>query len=170
MPSTPGQPSPANNNLSPLTISPPVALGGFRPFNLFMLPTPTALESEYAALTKNVGLVDFRNRTQIELTGADRAQFLHNFSTNVVRDLPTGKGCESFILNVKGHVIGHVYLFVCPNSIVLETVPDQAEKLLAHLDRYLIREDVQFADRSHDWSEFYLAGPQAESAAEKSRN
>src|ERR1700761_8211360 len=118
-------------------------------------------EAEYTALTDGAGIVDFSNRTQIELTGADRAKFLHNLCTNTVRDLPVGKGCEAFLLNVKGHIVSHVFVFICPNSIVLETVPDQAERLIAHLDRYLIREDVQLADRSQEWSEIYLAGPQA---------
>ncbi len=126
-----------------------------------MFPMSTDFEKQYSALTQAAGLVDFSSRTQIELTGTDRAKFLHNLCTNAVRDLPVGKGCEAFILNVKGHVVGHVFVFICPNSIVLETVPDQAEKLIAHFDRYLIREDVQLSDRSQEWAEFYLAGQQA---------
>jgi tRNA-modifying protein YgfZ len=127
-----------------------------------MAQLPPGFETQYSALTQGAGIVDFSNRTQIEFTGADRANFLHNLCTNAVRDLPAGKGCDAFILNVKGHIVGHVYLFVCPNSIVLETVSDQAEKLLAHFDRYLIREDVQLVDRSQEWAELYLAGPEAE--------
>jgi tRNA-modifying protein YgfZ len=119
--------------------------------------------NEYSALTQGAGLVDLSTRTQIEITGADRAKFLHNFCTNAVRDLPVGQACEAFVLNTKGHIVGHVFAFVCPQSIVLETVPDQAEKLIAHFDRYLIREDVQLADRSQSWSDWLLAGPQSES-------
>ncbi|HEY2826832.1 MAG TPA: glycine cleavage T C-terminal barrel domain-containing protein [Pirellulales bacterium] len=126
-----------------------------------MEPESSVFKAQYSALTHGAGMVDFRNRTQIELTGADRAKYLHNLCTNAVRDLPAGKGCETFILNVKGHIVGHVFVFVCPDSIVLETVPNQAEKLLAHLERYLIREDVQLADCSQTWGEVYLAGPQA---------
>jgi tRNA-modifying protein YgfZ len=127
----------------------------------------TISETQYAALTQGAGLVDFSCRTQIELTGADRASFLHNFCTNQVRDLHVGQGCEAFILNAKGHIVGHVFVFVCPSSIVLETVPDQAEKLIAQLDRYLIREDVQLIDRSSDWAEFYLAGTKSGQVLQK---
>ncbi len=123
------------------------------------MPTPSAeFETQYQALTGGVGLVDFSDRTQIELTGADRASFLHNLCTNAVRELEPGQGCEAFLLNVKGHVIGHVLVFVGPNSIVLETVPDQAEQLLAHFERYLIREDVQLHNRSREWGELLVAG------------
>jgi tRNA-modifying protein YgfZ len=121
------------------------------------------MNPEYAALTQGAGLVDFSTRTQIEISGADRAQFLHNFCTNAVRDLPVGQGCEAFVLNAKGHIVGHVFAFVCPQSIVLETVPEQGEKLITHFDRYLIREDVQLADRSQSWTEWLLAGLQSES-------
>jgi len=107
-------------------------------------------------------MVEFSNRTQIEFSGSDRATFLHNLCTNAVRDMPVGKGCEAFVLNVKGHVAGHVFLFVCPESIVLESVPGQSEKLLAHFNRYLIREDVQLADRSQTWAELMLSGRQAD--------
>ena len=133
--------------------------------------TSAEFETHYAALTSGAGLVNFNNRTQIEITGADRAQFLHNLCTNEVRKLAAGEGCEAFLLNVKGHIVGHVLLFVGPNSIVLETVPGQAEKLIGHLDRYLIREDVQLYDRSaqpsaqpieKQWGELLLAGPRAE--------
>ena len=98
-----------------------------------MSSTSAEFDTQYKALTEGVGLVDFSDRTQIELTGADRAQFLHNLCTNAVRDLPPGRGCEAFLLNVKGHVIAHVSVFVSPHSIVLETVPDQAEKLTVAL-------------------------------------
>ena len=118
-------------------------------------------QTQYNALTRGAGLVDFSDRTQIEFTGADRAKFLHNLCTNAVRDLPAGRGCEAFVLDVKGHIVGHVFVFVGPESIVLETVPGQAENLLAHFDRYLIREDVQLHDRSIDWAEILLSGPNA---------
>ncbi len=118
--------------------------------------------AEYAALTTGVGIVDFHDRTQIELTGADRAIFLHNFTTNEIQSLKPGQGCEAFVLDVRGHTIGHVVVFCTPDSLVLDTVPGQAEKLTQHLDRYLIREQVEIYDRSDDWSELLLAGGEAE--------
>jgi len=121
----------------------------------------TEFQSQYAALTSGAGLVDFTSRTQIELTGADRASFLHNLCTNSVRDLAPGSGCEAFVLNVKGHIVGHVFIFAGPNSHVVETVRGQGERLLAHFDRYLIREQVELHDRLQEWTETLLAGPRA---------
>lgn len=114
--------------------------------------------AEYQALTAGAGLVPLPGRTQIEITGRDRASFLHNLCTNEVRKLAPGAGCESFFCNVHGKVLAHTLLFCTPDSIVLETVPGAAEKLLAHLERYHIREDVLLTDRSAPWSELLLAG------------
>jgi tRNA-modifying protein YgfZ len=117
--------------------------------------------SEYAALTGAAGMVMLDDRTQIELTGRDCAAFLHNLCTNDIKRLASGSGCEAFLCNVQGKIVGHVLVFRGGESLVLETVPGQAERLIAHLDRYLIREQVELLDRSTDWAEILLAGPAA---------
>ncbi|MGE0607118.1 MAG: folate-binding protein YgfZ [Pirellulales bacterium] len=119
--------------------------------------------AEYAALANTTGLVALPDRTQVELTGRDRASFLHSFCTNDIRSLAPGQGREAFICNVQGKLAGHGLVFCREESLVLESTPGQAEKLIQHLDRYLIREQVELHDRSHDWQELLLAGPQAES-------
>jgi tRNA-modifying protein YgfZ len=116
------------------------------------------LASEYAALTVGLGMVDFASRTQLELTGEDRSAFLHSFTTNDIRGLQPGRGCEAFVLDARGHTLGHVMVFSTPHSLVLDTVPGQAEKLASHLNRYIIRERVEITDRSEDWGELLLAG------------
>lgn len=120
-----------------------------------------ALLAEYRTLTQEAGIIDVSDRTKIELRGDDRASFLHNFCTNDIRRLQPGQGCEAFICNVKGHVLGHVHVFCGESSLWLDTVPGQAEKLLAHLDRYLIREKVELLDRTNDFAETMIAGPKA---------
>ncbi|HEY5315014.1 MAG TPA: glycine cleavage T C-terminal barrel domain-containing protein [Pirellulales bacterium] len=117
--------------------------------------------AEYEALVGHVGLVDCTNRTQLELTGADRAKFLHNLSTQEIRKLPEGQGAESYLLNARGHVLAHVLVFCRPGSLLIETVPGQGPRLAEHLDRYHIREDVVVTDRSGDWAELLVAGEQA---------
>ncbi len=123
----------------------------------------SSFDEEYAALTTGVGFVGQSARTQIEVAGNDRAAFLHNFTTNDIRALQPGQGREAFVLNARGHVISHVFVFCTPHSLVLDTVPGQAETLVRHLDRYVIREDVAISDRSEDWGELLLAGAEAES-------
>ena len=119
------------------------------------------LRDGYRALTESAGLVDFSDRSQLEIAGADRAKFLHSFCTNEIRKLAPGAGCEIFILNSQGKILGHGVVFSEPERLLFETVAGEAAKLLAHLDRYVMREDVTLADRSQERAEWLLAGPAA---------
>ena len=119
--------------------------------------------SSYMALFRGVGLADFRSRTRIEMTGEDRAGFLHNLCTNDIRKLAPGNGCEAFLTNVQGKTLSHVCVFCFEEFLLLETVSGQASFLLAHLDKYHIRERVEVIDRSDNWDALMVAGADAES-------
>ena len=123
---------------------------------------PESDSAEYRAATRAAGFARQADATLIEISGSDRASFLHNLCTNNITGLAPGEGCELFFTNVQGKTIGHGFALVGPHSIVLSTVPQQAERLLLHLNRYLIREDVQLADRTGAWQQGLLVGPQAE--------
>ncbi len=115
-------------------------------------------DSEYIALTAGVGFVDCGDRTQIEITGDDRATLLHNLTTNSIRTIQPGEGCETFALDVRGHIVGHFFVFCAPHALIVETVPGQAERLVNHFEKYHIREKVEFHDRTAKWGELLLAG------------
>lgn len=117
-----------------------------------------ATDSEYLALTAGAGLVDCGDRTQLELSGEDRTKFLNNLTTNSVGALKPGQGCETFVLDVRGHVVGHLLVFCTPDTLVLDTEPGQAERLMKHLERYHIRERIELHDRTGQWGELLLAG------------
>ncbi|HEX3871858.1 MAG TPA: glycine cleavage T C-terminal barrel domain-containing protein [Pirellulales bacterium] len=127
----------------------------------------SSLEADYAALSQTGGLVDVSDRTQIELTGADRAAFLHNLTTNDLRKLPSGRGCEAFFLDARGHILALAPIFVGNESHVIETVPGQGSRLAAHLDRYLIREKVEIHDRAGQWGELFLGGANSPAVLQK---
>ena len=112
-------------------------------------------------------LFDVSNRTQIEVTGRDRVKFLHSFCTNDIKKLQPGQGCEAFVTNVNGKVLGHIFVFAERDSLWLESVGGSAATLLPHLDRYLITEDVRFADRSAEFAELLLVGSQSPELLER---
>jgi folate-binding protein YgfZ len=119
---------------------------------------PTEILSQYDELVVGAGMASLGASTQIELRGADRATFLHNLCTNEIRKLPSGSGCEAFLTNVQGKVLAHAHVWAGSESLIVETVPGLGEKLMRHLDRYLIREQVELIDRSQEWTELLLAG------------
>ena len=116
---------------------------------------------QYQAACTEAVAFDLGAHTKIELSGPEARLFLHNLCTNDVKNLPEGCGCEAFLTNVQGKILGYVFVFCRADSLVVETVPGQAESLVAHLDRYLIREDVQLHNRTAEWGELLLAGAQS---------
>ncbi|MBI1349062.1 hypothetical protein GC163_22550 [bacterium] len=105
----------------------------------------TALQD---AIQQTAAWFPLPGRTSIEVRGKDRATFLHNFCTNEIKKLQPGQGCEAFFCNAKGRVIGHGSIFATNDALWIDSVPGQSQKLIAHLDRYLIREDVTLTDQT----------------------
>lgn len=113
-----------------------------------------SFEQEYHALTSGCGFVEFAELSTVAMTGEDRVSFLHNMCTHDIKRLDVDASCEAFCTDVKGKIVAHVLVANCENSILLLTVPDQAASIIAHLDRYIIREDVQLSDASEDYAWF----------------
>jgi folate-binding protein YgfZ len=122
------------------------------------MPLSPQLLTEYEALTRGGGVVDVSDRTKLVLRGADRAKFLHRFCTNDIKRLQPDDSCEAFVCNVKGHVLAHINVLCRDDALWIDAVPGQSERLAAHLDRYLIREDVQIVDRTADFPAFLATG------------
>lgn len=116
--------------------------------------------AEHEALLQRSGYVALTDWSIVSLSGADRQSFLHNMCTNDIRKLARGEGCEAFCTDVKGRIVAHVWVLVLEVRITLLAVPNQAQRIVSHLDRYIIREDVQLADETAKESWTVLAGPQ----------
>jgi tRNA-modifying protein YgfZ len=117
--------------------------------------------AEYVALRQAAGVAALGHPTQLELTGRDRVAFLQRLCTNDVRPLAPGAGCEAFVTDAKGRIVAHVLVFAGRDSLVLDAGGAAADKLRAHLDFYLIHDQVAVHDRSGAWAELIVAGPQA---------
>lgn len=116
----------------------------------------------YQTLTERCGIVDVSaTQSRVELRGDDRRTFLHNFTTNDIRNLPADAGCEAFLLNAKGHVLFYAQVRQRPNAFVLSAGADRGAAIVRHLERYVIREKVTLADRTSDWSEIVVAGAES---------
>ena len=119
------------------------------------------VRGEYIAACTGAALFDASDRAQLELTGRDRAKFLHNFCTNDVRGLAAGSGCEAFVANVQGKVLGQIFVFAGEQALWAESTPGSGPGLVAHFSKYQITEDVEFHDRTPGWGELLVCGPHA---------
>lgn len=125
------------------------------------------LQQEYTAARTVAAVFDLNGWTQVELAGSDRAKFLHNFCTNDIRALAPGAGCEAFITNVQGKVLAHVFVYAGESTLDLVGAPGPAERIVKHLSRYQINEDVTFSDRTGTRGLLLVAGPQSPAILER---
>lgn len=101
---------------------------------------------EYTALCGGRGIAELTDWSSVCVTGIDRKNFLHSFCTNDVKRLEPDNSCEAFFTNAKGKIVGHGVISCREDELVVVGAPGQASRLIEHLDRYVIREDVRLAD------------------------
>jgi folate-binding protein YgfZ len=117
--------------------------------------------SGYRAVTDAVAWCDRSLRVRLEVAGPDGAKFLQNLTTNEVKRLPAGRGCEAFVTSLQGKTLAHVKLLVCADSILVCTDPGGLVLALPHFQKYGVFDDVALLDRTETTFEFHLAGPRA---------
>lgn len=81
----------------------------------------------------------------VRATGTDAAKFLQGFCTNEVERLRVGESCEAFFTDVKARILAYGWIINHEKVLDVLLSSPRAEKLLEHLDRYLIREQVELS-------------------------
>jgi tRNA-modifying protein YgfZ len=97
---------------------------------------------EQRAAAEAVVLVDRSHRAVLQLTGADRRNWLHTVSTQHVSELPDGAVTENLNLDGQGRVEDHWLQTQLDGVTVLDTEPWRGEPLLAYLRKMVFRADV----------------------------
>ncbi|MFO0805865.1 MAG: glycine cleavage T C-terminal barrel domain-containing protein [Gemmataceae bacterium] len=129
------------------------------------------MSPDYQAAIGAAAIFDTSAAGKLVLTGPDAPMFLGNLCTNDIKNLPLGGGCEAYFCDARAKVqfaawIDHV-MFAGDHAMWVETTPGRGEALAKYLDRYLISERVEIADRSAEFLQFHLAGPGAKIVLEQ---
>src|SRR5262249_11906204 len=104
---------------------------------------------------------DRSTRARLEVTGPDRATFLHNLTTQEVKRLKPGEGREAFVTSPQGKTLGYISILVDDDRILAVTDAEGLAPSLPHLQKYGVFDDVDLVDLSARTFEFHLAGPEA---------
>jgi folate-binding protein YgfZ len=77
-----------------------------------------------------------------------------------------------FLTTNKAKVVAHGYVFHVRlydgrPALWLDLPPGTSEKVIQHLDHFVISEQVEFADRTREFAQVHLAGPRAQAVLEK---
>jgi folate-binding protein YgfZ len=99
---------------------------------------------------------DLSARTKLRVTGADRVRFLNGQTTNNVQKASPGATQESCVLNSKGHLDAHIFLFAISNEICIDADAELLGQLQGRLERYIIADDVLVEDVSGGFALFHV--------------
>ena len=131
------------------------------------MPDASDFDRQYQTCLASAGLYHRRDRGLIELRGADRAQWLNNFVTNVVTTLSDGEGNYAFATTREGRTVFDLNMLVLDDHIWLDIDRRRLEAAMKHLDRYLICEDVTMLDLTARTGRFAVLGPQTSNVVER---
>ncbi|HEV2134463.1 MAG TPA: folate-binding protein [Terracidiphilus sp.] len=162
-----------------------------------------APEVETAALTKGVAVHDLGWMRRVAVRGLDRFRWLSGMVSNTVNDLFPNTGAWNFVLTAQGKIQGDLTVwrrgeesspvrrkpetlrpvssdsssgtpFAGESGLELEIAADQFDKLLAHLNRYIIMDDVELVPLNEELGSegdaqaaVGLTGPHADEVLER---
>ena len=133
---------------------------------------------ETAALTSGAAAHDLGWMRRVAVHGGDRFRWLSGMVTNTVNDLPANGGAWNMVLNAQGRIQGDLMVWrkseatslqesgatgEVSGSLILEIAADQFDRLTAHLDHFIIMDDVELVpyDPAGETA-VGLTGPQAD--------
>lgn len=123
--------------------------------------------SGYQALHEGAAWLDLSQRGRIRATGEDRLRLLHAMSSNAVENLQPGEGARAFFLDAHGHILADARIWVFEDSVLLDTEPETRQSLAAHLEKYIIMDDVTLEDVTDTTAAIAVEGPGAKAIVEK---
>ncbi len=116
---------------------------------------------EAAALRMGAGLIDLAWRGVVEMSGRDRARFLHGMCTNDIKKLQPGQGCLAAIVNRQGKMVAEMIVHAAENALLLEMDRSNLQPTIDHLQKFLVADDV--ALKVSDAAVLSVCGPRAQS-------
>jgi tRNA-modifying protein YgfZ len=103
---------------------------------------------------------DLSARTKLRLAGADRVRFMNGQTTNDVGKSTDTATQETCVLNVKGHLEAHLFLFSTSEAIWIDADEELRERLFARLERYVIADNVIIEDVTEGFALFHVIAEQ----------
>jgi len=112
-------------------------------------------------LSERAAVFDLSARIKLRVAGGDRVRFLNGQVTADVRKATTSSAIEMCVLDPKGKMNAHVFLFDSADSFLLDADPELKEALQPRLERYVIADDVVIEDVSDQLSIFHVSSEAA---------
>ncbi|HJW37392.1 MAG TPA: glycine cleavage T C-terminal barrel domain-containing protein [Candidatus Udaeobacter sp.] len=108
--------------------------------------------------------VDLSARAKFRIIGTDRFRFLNGQITNDLRKASETNAIEACVLNAKGKMNAHIFIGALDECFSVDADPELGETLRTRLERYVIADDVQIDDVTHQFSLFHVLSKKSPTA------
>jgi folate-binding protein YgfZ len=116
-------------------------------------------DRELLSLTTSAGVYDLGYLAFLKITGADRVRWLNGMVTNTVQSLEDHHSNYSFLLNAQGRILGDATIYRFLDQLVFQIDRTQIARLAAHLDHYIIMDEVELHELDASKTVLGVAGP-----------
>jgi folate-binding protein YgfZ len=112
-------------------------------------------------MKSDVAWIDRTGTSFVSVMGDERIDFLHRITSNDLTGLKPGEGNQTVLLTEKARIIDVLTVLQFHNTSKLIFSKGAANEVLAWLRKYVIMEDVRFADNTAQSRMIEVAGPQS---------
>lgn len=147
-----------------------VALGAqISPFGGFDMPIQySSIEDEHRAVRTACGVFDVSHMGEVTATGPDAEHYVNHIFTNDVKGMPVGKILYGMMCQENGGTVDDLLVYkMGPQEYFIVINAANIDKdwawMTAHAEGY----DVQLRNRSDDYGQLAVQGPQAERVMEE---
>ena len=116
------------------------------------------------AAREAVVLLPTRPHGVLRMRGADRVEFLHNYTTQDIKALEPGGGCTSAISNWRGTVTDFVRILARPDELLIVGSPGRQGVVKKALEQFIVGVDVRIEDVTEQIAVLEIWGPQTAKA------
>lgn len=106
---------------------------------------------EYNFARESVALIDKNYRALLSFTGTDRLRYLNAMLTGNIRDLHSGQGNISLLLNPQGRILAEVETLALKDRLLAISYAMIRQRLIETFDKFIIMDDVTL----EDWTDKY---------------
>jgi folate-binding protein YgfZ len=126
---------------------------------------PTSLQTELAAILHHAAIAPLHDCAFLRITGPDATRWLNGMVTNSIQALAPGEGNYNLLLNAQGRIQADCTVYREPDgnqpAFILETDKSQIDTIQAHLDHFIIMDDVELTRTFEDKLGMLVIGPEA---------
>lgn len=137
----------------------------------YLVRPPVSFGNDAEAIAANqhaVAVYDRSHWGRIQITDADRLQFLHNQTTNSFNQRQPGQGCDTVFVTPTGRTLDLATAYITEDSIILLVSPHRRDDLLQWMDRFIFFADkVVVQDLTPTTVTYSLLGPKSHALLEQ---